>query len=170
MTIEQKKEALLKELGEIWKMSSGWKWKASKDNPNLFVLDGKEGPYIFTPYLAGCVDAWDSELKIEYTPEDDLIGICLKYRPIKAKFKEDLASIFEKHSPFQMVLTFDDKLTPIISRKAKVSPDDFKTFLDEFRKVYDENYPLFYMMTVSAIEWYDGFRIRCTEDWKTTNN
>lgn len=166
MTNENKKRALLKALGETWdKMLSGWKWKPSRENPNLFVLDGNEGPYIFTPYLAGCIDAWDSELKIEYTPEDDLIGICLKYRPIKAKFKEDLASIFEKYSPFQMALTFDDKLTPIISRKAKVSPDDFQTFLDEFRRVYDENYPLFYMMTVSAIEWYDGFNVRCSEEW-----
>ena len=43
MTNEQKKEALLKALGETWdKMLSGWKWKQSKENPNLYVLDGNE--------------------------------------------------------------------------------------------------------------------------------
>lgn len=166
MTTEHKKEALLKALGETWaKMLSDWKWKTSTGNPNSFVLDGNEGPYVFTPYLAGCCDAWDSELCVEYTPEEDIVGIYLKYRPIKAKFKDDLAEIFEKHSPFQMSLSFDDNLTPVISRRAKVAPKDFKTFLGEFRKVYDENYPLFYMVTVSAIEWYDGFRVECSEEW-----
>ena len=165
MTTEQKKDALLKALGEAWgKMFSDWKWKESAENPNSFVLDGTEGPYVFIPYLAGCRDAWDSELSVEYSPEEDTVAICLKYRPIKAKFKDDLVEIFEKHSPFQMSLSFDDNLTPVISRRAKVAPKDFKTFLGEFREVYDENYPLFYMVTVSAIEWYDGFCVECSEE------
>ena len=41
----------------------------------------------------------------------------------------------------------------------KLEPKDFLQFFKDFRKAYDEFCPLFYMFTVSAKAWYDGFAI-----------
>ena len=62
-------------------------------------------------------------------------------------------------STLRMKVSYERKTTPVISRKEKVEPKDFVKFFREFRKAYNENYPLFYMFTVSAKEWYDGFSI-----------
>ena len=58
-----------------------------------------------------------------------------------------------------MKVSYEGKTTPVISRKEKVEPKDFLQFFREFKKAYDEYYPLFYMFTVSAQQWYDGFYI-----------
>ena len=164
MTIEQKKEALRNALIETLSSLFGViEWEESKDEPNLFMLDRKETERAErTLYLAGCHDTYGGVISVKYEPEDDIVGIYIKDRPIQAKFKDDLLNLFDKYSPFGMKLSFDEKLTPILSREEKVEPKDFLSFLEEFRKAYDEYYPLFYMITVSAIEWYDGFRIAST--------
>ncbi len=164
MTIEQKKEALRNALSETLSSTFGViEWEESKDKPNLFMLDRKETERAErTMYLAGCHDTYGGAISFKYEPEDDIVGVYIKDRPIQAKFKDDLLNLFDKYSPFGMKLSFDEKLTPILSREEKVEPKDFLSFLGEFRKAYDEYYPLFYMITVSAIEWYDGFRIGST--------
>ncbi len=164
MTIEEKKEALRNALSEV--LCSSFEliqWEESKDKPNVFVLDRKESTrQECTCYLAGCHDVFGGIISIEYNPKQDTVKFLIKDRPIQAKFKDDLLNLFDKHSPFGMKLSFDDKLTPILSREEKVEPQDFQVFLNEFRKAYDEYYPLFYMITVSATEWYDGFNVRTT--------
>lgn len=164
MTIEQKKEALHDALSEtLCSVFNVIEWEESIDDPNLFILDRKESVRAErTMYLAGCRDAWGGTISFKYNPVDDIVGIYIKDRPIQAKFKDDLLSLFDKYSPFDMKLSFDKKMTPILSKEEKVEPKDFRNFLNEFRKAYDEYYPLFYMITVSAIEWYDGFDIGST--------
>lgn len=167
MTINEKKEALRDALSEVWENSVfnyEWiKWEASEESANAFVLSGKVSERErYTFYLAGCEDAWGGMIYVDYAPEEDLVGIYIKDRPIQAKFKDDLLNLFKKHSPFNMKLSFDDEMTPLLSRKEKVAPKDFQNFLGEFRKAYDEYYPLFYMISVSAVKWYDGFQIRST--------
>lgn len=164
MTIEEKKETLRNALSET--LCSTFKliqWEESKNDPYVFILDRKESKRKErTMYLAGCRDAWGGMISVKYNPVDDIVGIYVKDRPIQAKFKDDLLNLFDKYSPFGLKLSFDEKMTPILSRKEKVEPKDFKNFLNEFRKAYDEYYPLFYMITVTAIEWYDGFNISST--------
>lgn len=164
MTIEEKKEALRNALSEaLCSTFELIQWEESKDKPNVFVLDRKESARVErTCYLAGCHDVFGGTISIEYNPKQDTVRFLIKDRPIQAKFKDDLLNLFDKHSPFGMQLSFDDKLTPILSREEKVEPQDFQVFLNEFRKAYDEYYPLFYMITVSATEWYDGFHVRTT--------
>jgi hypothetical protein len=58
-----------------------------------------------------------------------------------------------------MAVTYNEQFTPVISRKENVLPTDFFRFFKEFRKAYDEYYPLFYMFAVAAENWYDGFYI-----------
>ena len=70
--------------------------------------------------------------------------------------------LVEKYAPFKMQLSFDKDLSPLLSRTEKVEPQNFSKFFEEFKKEYNENYPLFYMISVSAKEWYDGFSIRET--------
>ena len=162
MTIEQKKEALLNALGESWdKMFRDFKWKASENNANLFELSGELGPYNPIPYLAGCVDANSSKICVEYNPKEDRIGIYLKYRPIDSKFQGDLENIFNKYTPFDMKLSFEENLTPTISREERVEPTEFAAFLDNFRKAYNEYFAIFYMVTVCETELYDGFAFKC---------
>ena len=72
---------------------------------------------------------------------------------------EYIVNLFEKYSPFNMKISFEGESTPIISRIDKVEPQDFVKFFRDFRAAYDEYYPLFYMVTVSAVKWYDGFYI-----------
>lgn len=58
-----------------------------------------------------------------------------------------------------MKVSYERNTTPIISRKEKVETKDLLQFFKEFKTAYKENYPLFYMFTVSAKAWYDGFNI-----------
>ena len=109
--------------------------------------------------MAGCRDLYGGIIWVEYNPEDDIVGIYIKDRPIQPKFKEDVVHLFEKYAPFNMKVSFEGESTPIIFRKEKVEPQDFIKFFQDFRAAYDEYYPLFYMVTVSAIKWYDGFYI-----------
>lgn len=138
-------------------------WKISKEVPNTFVLSGEiGGGVVRKAYLAGCHDVGGGEIYIDYNPDEDIVGINIKDRPIQEKFKEDLMMLIDKHSPFGMQLSFDDELAPILTRRERVEPRDFAKFFEDFRKAYEENYPLFYMISVSAKEWYDGFSTKCT--------
>ena len=160
MTIEEKKEALYEAVNSAWDGAfDGWEWEESEDNPNAFVLGEKTGGNGFAFFLMGCEDIFGGLIWVEYEPEKDMVGIYVKYTSIQAKFKEDLEALFEKYSPFNMTVSYKSDLTPVISRKEKVEPKDFTKFFKEFKKAYDEYYPLFYMFTVSAKEWYDGFCI-----------
>ena len=58
-----------------------------------------------------------------------------------------------------MRVVYEDDATPIIMRDEKVEPADLLKFFNDFRKAYDEYYPLFYMVSVSAKKWYDGFNV-----------
>lgn len=90
------------------------RWEIKWDHTNIrFIL----------PVAGNTID-------LEYNPEEDIITIYVKDQPIQAKFKDDIVSIFEKYSPFNMELSFDNDLVPTLSRKEKVSPDDFSTFFD----------------------------------------
>ena len=167
MTIEQKKEALREALSKAWNCSTfnfEWiKWEESKDSSQTLVLSGKVSDNErYTFHHAGCKDVWGGQIYIDYNPEEDLVGIYIKERPIQAKFKDDILSIFMKHSPFGMSLSFDEEMTPLLAKKSKVEPKDFLEYLGEFRKAYDEYYPLFYMISVCAVKWYDGFFIGTT--------
>ena len=88
-----------------------------------------------------------------------MLSIYLKDRPIQEKFKDDLVLLFEKHKPVDFKLTFDADMTPILSRKEMIKQEDFESFLNDFSDMYEEYYPLFYMVTVSAKGWYDSFSI-----------
>jgi hypothetical protein len=70
-----------------------------------------------------------------------------------------MKSLFEKYAPFNMQVKYERNSTPILWRVEKLEPKDFLQFFKDFRKAYDEFYPLFYMFTVSAKAWYDGFAI-----------
>ena len=162
MTIEEKNEALCNAVNSAWN-DAFFDWEAleTEEDPNVFIIGVKYSGKGLSFYLAGCKDSYGGRIWIEYEPEKDLVGIYIKDRPIQPKFKEDLKKLFEKHSPFNMKVSYEGESTPIISRKEKVEPKDFITFFGEFKKAYDEYYPLFYMFSVSAIKWYDGFYIAC---------
>ena len=160
MTAEAKKEALYKAVNTAWNGAfDGWEWLENEESgkPLLLGEDTAENGFAF--FLAGCRDAYGGWIWIEYEPEKDLVGIYIKDRPILAKFKDDLKALFEKHAPFGMQVKYERKTTPIIWRKEKVEPKDFLAFFRGFKQAYNENYPLFYMFTVSAKGWYDGFEI-----------
>lgn len=161
MTINEKNEALYNAVNSAWNNSfDGWEeLEKSKENPDVFILGIKNQGEGFIFYLAGCRDTYGGWIWIEYEPEEDMVGVYIKDRPIQPKFKEDLKNLFEKHSPFNMKVSYEDESTPLISRKEKVEPKDFLKYFREFKKAYDEYYPLFYMFSVSAIRWYDGFYI-----------
>ena len=160
MTIEQKKEALINAVSEAWDNPFyDWDLEASEGNPDVYVLGEKEYGKGFIFFMDGCRDIYGGVIWVEYEPEKDFVGIYIKDRPIQQKFKEDIIHLFEKHAPFNMKVSFENESTPIISRKEKVQPQDLVKFFKDFRVAYDEYYPLFYMVTVSAIKWYDGFHI-----------
>lgn len=72
-----------------------------------------------------------------------MVGIYVKDRPIQAKFKEDLKSLFEKYSPFNMKVSYKNSTIPVLFRKEKVEAKDLLKFFNEFKKAYKENYPFF---------------------------
>ena len=151
MTTEQKMDALYKAVNSAWDDAfDGWEWDESKDKPGVFVLGEPSNENGFTFFLAGCRDTYGGWIWIEYEREKDVVGVYIKDRPIQAKFKEDLQSLFEKHAPFGMKLSFEQGATPIISRKEKVEVKDLPKFFKDFREAYNEYYPLFYMVSVSA--------------------
>lgn len=160
MTTEKKLETLCIAANKAWDDTFyDCDMEQLDDNPKVFTLGEQtdENGYLF--FLAGCRDTYGGWLWIEYEPEDDLVGIYIKDRPIQPKFKEDIEKLFEKHSPFNMRVSFEGESTPIISCKEKVLPENLEEFFRGFREAYDENYPLFYMVSVSAKKWYDGFCI-----------
>lgn len=160
MTIEQKKEALCKAIEIAWDDAfGGWDDLYMANHPNVPVMGNETRDDGFAFFLAGCRDVYGGWIWVDYEPEKDIVGIYIKNRPTLPKFKEDLKALFEKHSPFGMKVSFEGETTPVIFRKEKVEPKDLLEFFREFRKAYDENYPLFYMFTVSAKAWYDGFAI-----------
>lgn len=157
MTVEQKLEALYNAVNKAWDDAfDGWEW----DEP-----DGKNKPYIlgerhpengFAFFVAVNDNYCGGYIWIEYDPKKDIVGIFIKDSPIHAKFTEDLKNLFEKYAPFDMTVSYERKTTPILSRKAMVEPKDFLKFFKDFRTAYKENYPLFYMFTVSAKDLYEG--------------
>ena len=161
MTTEQKKEALYKAINTAWDGAfEGWgDFEKSEKDPNVGIMGVRTNDEGFAFFLAGCRDTYGGWIWVEYDPTKDIVGIFIKDRPIQAKFKEDLKALFEKYSPFGMKVSYERKTTPVISRKEKVEPKDFVKFFRDFRTAYDEYYPLFYMVSVSAIKWYDGFYI-----------
>ena len=160
MTIEEKNEALYNAVNSAWNDAFfEWDPLELEGEPNVFIMGEKNPEKGFIFYLAGCRDTYGGYIWVEYEPEKDMVGIYIKDRPIQSKFKEDLKTLFEKHSPFNMKVSYECESIPIISRKEKVEPKDFLQFFREFKKAYDEYYPLFYMFTVSAQQWYDGFYI-----------
>ena len=160
MTNEQKLDALYKAVNSAWDDAfDGWEWDESEDKPGVYILGEPSNENGFAFFLAGCEDTYGGWIWIEYVPERDIVGLYIKDRPIQAKFKDDLKSLFEKHAPFEMKLAFERQTTPVLSRKEKVETKDLLKFFREFRKAYKEYYPVFYMVTVSAKEWYDGFSI-----------
>ena len=157
MTVEQKLEALYNAVNKAWKNAfDGWEWFETK---NKYILGENTLSNGFAFFLAGCRDTYGGWIWIEYTPKKDLVEIYIKDRPIKPHLQEDLKNLFEKYSPFNMTVTYNGQSAPIISRKETVLPENFLTFFKEFRNAYDEHYPLFYMFSVSAKKWYDGFCI-----------
>ena len=158
--IEKKKEDLYDAVNKAWdNVFDGWEWIESESNPNMFILGENDPENGFAFFLAGCEDSYGGIIWIEYEPEKDMVGVYIRERSIQAKFTEDLKNLFEKYSPFDMKVSFKWKTVPIISRKEKVEPKDLLNFFKDFRKAYNEYYPLFYMFSVSAKEWYDGFSI-----------
>lgn len=160
MTFEEKKEALRNAAKKVWKEDFCYcDMVQSEDNPNVFLLGSKSRKDGYLAFLDGCRDIPGGFLWIEYEPKEDLVALYIKDRPVQEKFKEDIVNLFEKHSPLNMKVYFEEESTPIISYKEKVLPEAFEQFFVRFREAYDEYYPLFYMVTVSAKEWYDGFHI-----------
>ena len=160
MTVEQKLDVLYNAVNKAWENAfDGWEWITDDSNPNKYILGDttKENGFLF--FLAGCLDTYGGWIWIEYEPQNDIVGIYIKNRPIQPELKEDLAILFEKHSPFNMKVMYEDISTPIISRVEKVQPKFLLNYFNEFRNAYDKFYPLFYMFSVSAIKWYDGFYI-----------
>lgn len=160
MANEKKLDALYEAVNSAWDDAfEGWEWDESEDKPGMFILGEPSRENGFTFFLEGCEDIYGGWIWIEYDPEKDLVGVYIKNRPIQEKLKEGIDDLFKKYSPFDMCVVYEDSSTPIIMREEKVEPADFVKFFDDFRKAYDEYYPLFYMVTVSAKRWYDGFRI-----------
>ena len=169
-TNELKLEALRKAVNSAWGNAfDGWEWDESEDKPGLFVLGDPTQDHGYTFFLAGFEDGYggwvySGWIWIEYEPKKDIVGVYIKNGPIQAKFKDDLKAVFEKHAPFGMQLSFERQTTPIISRKEKVESKDLLQFFKDFRKAYNEYYPVFYMVTVSTKQWYDGFHITNPND------
>lgn len=160
MTTEKKLEALYSAVNNAWDDAfDGWEWSESENNPNVFILGENTIDNGYTFFLSGCEDIYGGWIWIEYEPEKDIVGIYVKDRPIQPKFKEDLKNLFEKYSPFNMKVRFERNTTPILYRKEVVELKGLTKYFKEFKKAYSANYPLFYMFTVSAKEWYDEFRI-----------
>ena len=157
--IEQKLDALRQAIDNAWGGDvSGWDLEEDWDKPGLYTIGEKtndNGDLIL--FLSSNENTHCGWVWVEYEPEKDMVGIYIKDRPIQAKFKEDLQALFEKYAPFGMKLSFERKTTPVISRKEKVEIKDLPKFFKEFRKAYNEHYPLFYMVTVSAKEWNENF-------------
>ena len=156
---EQKLDALRQAVDAVWDGDiSGWELEEDWDKPGLYAIGEKNNENGDLMLFLGSNDKTHSGwIWIEYEPEKDLVGIYIKDRPIQAKFKEDIKALFEKHAPFGMKLSFERETTPLISKKETVEVEDLPKFFEEFRKAYNEYYPLFYMFTVSAQEWNEGF-------------
>ncbi len=157
MTVEQKLEALYEAVNEAWDNAfEGWEWSEPFVEWEPYVLGEKYPENGFAFFLGGCEAFFNGLIWIEYKPEEDIVGICVEGRPIKDYLIEDLKNLFEKHSPFNMTVSYHSKTIPVISRKEKVEPENFLKFFKEFKDAYEEYYPLFMMFTVSERDFYDG--------------
>ena len=160
MTIKDKFDALYNAANKAWDGAfDGWEWDESNVESKRYVLGEKTNTNGFAFFTAGCRDIYGGLIWVEYDAKEDTLGIFVKDRPIQEKFMDDLKTLFEKYAPFNMQVKYERKSTPVLWRKEKVEPKYFLQFFKEFRKAYDEFYPLFYMFSVSAKGWYDGFYI-----------
>ena len=46
---------------------------------------------------------------------------------------DDLKTLFEKYAPFNMLVKYERKSTPVLWREEKLEPKDFLQFFKEFR-------------------------------------
>lgn len=160
MTIEDKFNALYDAANKAWDGAfEGWEWYENDVESQKYVLGEKNKGSGFTFFLAGCRDTYGGWIWVEYDAKKDTVGLFIKDRPIQEKFKDDLKTLFEKYAPFNMQVKYERTSTPVLWREEKIEPKDFLQFFQDFRKAYDEFYPLFYMFSVSAKGWYDGFCI-----------
>lgn len=156
---KQKLGALRQAVDTAWGGDvSGWDLEEAWDKPGMYTIGEKtndNGDLIL--FLGSNENTHSGWIWIEYEPAKDLVGIYIKDRPIQEKFKEDIMALFEKHAPFGMKLSFEQQTTPVISKKERVEVENLPKFFMDFRKTYNEYYPLFYMVSVSAKEWNEGF-------------
>ena len=157
MTVEQKLDALYNAVNKAWDNAFyGWEWMKPESKSKPYILGEKSSEYGFAFFLGGNEAVWGGLIWIEYAPQKDIVGIYIKNKPIKDYLTDDLKNLFEKHSPFNMSVSYQRKTTPIISRTEKVEPQNLLNYFREFRKAYKEYYPLFYMFDVSEKEFFDG--------------
>lgn len=162
MTTEKKLETLWNAANKAWDDAfGGWEW--DELTPKHFLMGENEEENGFAFFLGVSDNADSGMLWIEYEPEADRVKVVIKNRPIHAKYKEDLKALFEKYAPFDMKVSYVKSTTPVLSRTEKVKPKEMLRFFKAFRKAYQEHYPLFYMFTVSAKEWNDGFYITSSD-------
>ena len=122
MTVEQKLEALYEAVNEAWDNAfEGWEWSDPFVEWEPYVLGEKCPENGFAFFLGGCEAFFNGLIWIEYKPEEDIVEICVEGRPIKDYLIEDLKNLFEKHSPFNMTVSYNSKTIPVISRKEKPS-------------------------------------------------
>lgn len=126
------------------------------DNP------GASGTYIY--FLAGNRDYWGGWIWIEYDPLNDTVGIYIKDRQVLPQYRDDVKQLFDKHSPFNLKLEFDENNVPLMSRVEKVAIENLASFFADFKKAYDEHSALFYMVSIIAKDCYDGFAV-CRGYW-----
>lgn len=164
MTVEEKFDALYNAANKAWDGAfGGWEWYEDNVETKKYVLGEKDKSNGFAFFLAGCRDTYGGLFWVEYDAKKDTVGVFVKNRPIHGKFKDEMKTLFEKYAPFNMQVKYERNSTPVLWRVEKVEPKDFLQFFKDFRKAYDECYPLFYMFTVSAKAWYDGFCIDSTD-------
>lgn len=158
MTNEEKLELLFDSTNRVWKNTfDGWEW--DEVNPNRFLLgeNNEKNGFAFFVGVNGVINSglfW-----IEYEPEIDQVEVFVKGSAVIDEFKDDFKNLFEKYSPFNMKVSFDENSVPLLSRKEIVKPEDFDTFFTEFKEVYQAYYPLFYMFTISEKQLNEGFYI-----------
>ena len=164
MTTEEKLDALYEAVNKAWDgVFEGLDWIETEENSNRFMLGEDTTEHFFCFFLAGCRDTYGGWIWVEYAPEENKVGIYIKDRPIQPYLKDDLKNLFEKHAPFGMEVVYEKESTPIIRREETVLPENLEDFFAQFKAAYDAHYALFYMFSVSAIRWYDGFCIDCSD-------
>lgn len=164
MTNEKKLAALYNAANRTWNDAfDGWDWVDINGKQKRYLLGENDPGNGFAFFLSANEDLYSGLIYIEYEPGTDVVKVVVKTRPILARFKEDIKNLFEKHSPFNMSVSFEKGTTPILTREEKVEPEGFLNFLKEFKKSFKEYYPLFYMFTIAEKEWYERFHVESTD-------